>query len=76
MHKNITLMLMLTAVSLFCLLVLAGGYAYTGGTILPQTQNASPGEARELWFEWSFLILIPLLTAVLWILRFWTRRGK
>ena len=76
MHKNNTLMLVLTAISLFCLLVLAGLYRYTGGSILPQTQNATAGEARELWIEWSFLVIIPVLTAVLWAVRLSSRRAK
>ena len=74
MHKNNTLMLVLTAISSFCLLVLAGLYAYTGGSILPQTQNAPPREVWELWITWSAFVLIPTVTAVLWLLRYWTRR--
>ena len=76
MHKNNTVLVVLTAISLLCLLVLLGGYRYTGGTILPQTQNATPAEVQELLFEWSSLVIIPVVTSVLWAVRLWTRRGK
>jgi len=68
-------MIILTLVSLWCLLILVGGYFYTGSTILPQTQNMTSDEALRLWIEWSIIFAIPVVTAVLWTLRFLNRRS-
>jgi hypothetical protein len=76
MYRNNMLMLILTTASLFCLIVLAGLYAYTGGSILPQTQHMMPSEARALWIEWFPFVGIPVLTAIFWILRLGDRRSK
>ena len=75
LHRNNVLMLNLTAVSLFCMLVLVGGYFYSGGSLLPATQGADTPEATRIWIMWSGMVAVPLITAVLWALRLATRSG-
>lgn len=60
-----TVMLGLSAATLFCLLVLLGLYAYSG-TILPSVENAVGIEALVIWLCWTGLIALPLATALLW----------
>ena len=43
-RRNNVLMLNLTAASLFCVLVLVGGYIYSGGRLLPATQGSDTQE--------------------------------
>jgi hypothetical protein len=76
MHKNNVLLLNLTAVSFFCLIVLAGLYRYSGGSILPAINNAGPGEALSIWVMWSLIVGVPAMTAALWMIRLWSKRDR
>jgi hypothetical protein len=67
-YRNGILMFGLSALSISCLLFLLELWAYAGSPF-PQTQGASPSEARWLWAEWSLLFPVPLITAILWLLR-------
>jgi len=75
LHRNNTLMLNLTAVSLFCVLVLVVLYRYSGGAFLPATQGADTQEATEIWLMWGVVVAVPLITGVLWVLRLSKRSG-
>ena len=74
MYRNNVLMLNLTAFSLFCAMTLVGLFLYSG-TILPATQGAGQTERLLILLLWSLLIGLPLLTAVLWILRLTRKRN-
>jgi cytochrome bd-type quinol oxidase subunit 2 len=74
-YRNNVLMLNLTAVSLFCVLVLAGLFLYSGGSLLPATQGSDTQEAMQTWLMWCVTVTVPLITAVLWILRLSERGG-
>ena len=75
-HRNNVLMLNLTAFSLMCLLVLVGGYFYSGGSLLPSTKGSDAGEAIQIWIMWGVVVTVPLVTAVLWVLRLTARSGS
>ena len=74
-HRNNVLMLNLTAVSLFCVLMLTGLFLYSGGSLLPATQSSDTQEATQTWLMWGVVVTVPLITAVLWILRLSERGG-
>jgi hypothetical protein len=67
-HRNNTLMLMLTALSLLCLLFLVLLFLYSG-TLFPQTPGASSGEATLMWAVIAVMIGLPVLTGALWLIR-------
>jgi hypothetical protein len=67
-HRNSTLMLMLTALSLFCLLFLVLLFRYSG-SLFPQTQGANSGEASLMWTVTAVIIGLPVLTGALWLIR-------
>jgi hypothetical protein len=73
LSRNNTLMLNLTAFSLVALLFLVGLFLYSG-SILPGTQGASSGEAALMWSVTALAIGLPIITGVLWILR-WTSKA-
>jgi hypothetical protein len=53
---------------MLCLLILIGVWAYAGSPF-PQTQGANDSEEAELWIEWSIIVAVPTITALLWLLR-------
>ena len=65
----------LTAISFLCLLVLVGGYLYSGGSLLPSTKGAETPEATQIWIIWGAAAALPLITTVLWLIRLATRTG-
>jgi hypothetical protein len=73
-HRNEALMLILTAISLFCLMVLAGLFVYSGGSLLPSTLGAGVGETAQIWIMWGIVVAVPLVTAMLWVMRRRKRR--
>lgn len=68
-HRNNGLMLSLTAFSLLCLMILVGGFVYSGGSLLPYTQHAGTEEALGIWIMWGTTVALPLVTSLLWVLR-------
>ena len=74
MYRNNALMLNLTAVSLFCLMVLTGLYLYSG-SLLPATNGAGALERASIWLLWIALIGLPLLMGVLWAMRLMQSRN-
>ena len=68
MYRNNGLMLGLTASSLFCLIVLVGGYLYSG-SVLPSTQQTYRADLLVKWLLWTVVVGTPAFTGVLWLLR-------
>lgn len=62
----------LIVLSMFCLLVLVGGFLYSG-SLLPTTGE---GESKDVvtWVLWILIIGIPILTFCLIMLALWKRR--
>lgn len=52
--------------SLPCLLILAGGWTYSG-SLLPSTEGASINEAIVMWVVSALLFAIPIVTICLWV---------
>lgn len=62
----------LFALSVFCGLILIGGYFYSG-SLLPSTQGAESAEATGIWIGWSIVAGIPATTFIWWMIWFWNR---
>lgn len=62
-------MLNLTGLALFCLLTLVGLSFYRGESVLPATEGANAGEAAQIWIMWGAMVAVPLITAILWVVR-------
>lgn len=56
----------LVGMSLSCLLVLAGAWAYSG-SFLPSTDGFT-AESLTIWLIWSALVVVPLVTASAWFI--------
>ena len=56
----------LVGLSSFCLLTLAGLWAYSG-SLAPSTGGTAPVEALIMWVLWAILVAIPAVTAGLWV---------
>ena len=67
-HRNAFHMLSLTLVSSFCLLLLVGIFRYHG-SFLPSVRGAEVWEVIEIWFLWAAIVSVPVVTAILWMLR-------
>ena len=74
-HQNIHVMLTLTIFSVVCILILVGGYFYSG-SVVPSTSGASPEEARSIWTHWMVIVAIPSVTLALWVLRLATGKKQ
>ena len=67
-YRNETWMLNLSALSLLCLLIELGLWAYAGSP-LPQTRNAGDTEKLVIWVIWIAIVAVPFVTALLWLVR-------
>lgn len=61
------------AVSSLCILVLLGGYVYSG-SLLPSTRWSSDIGAIAIWVFWTACVLFPILTVVLVVRNVYLRR--
>jgi len=57
----------LIALSVLCLLILAGLWRYSG-SILPSIDGASNGETLVIWLIWAILTGVPVATGLFWLL--------
>lgn len=64
--------MILTAISILCVMVLIGLYAYSG-SFLPNTVQSEGGRATVTWILWGVVAGIPSLTLVLLIGRWFKR---
>ena len=75
LYRNGLVMWFLTALSALSLLVLLGLWVYAH-RLIPMTEHAVTSEALTTWAMWGVVVAIPLITAVLWLLRFRASRRK
>jgi len=68
------LLFVMIILSLYCLLILAGGFAYSD-TILPSTQGNSELGVVLVWSGWTVLVAIPIATMLLLVVGLLKRRG-
>ena len=68
MFRNNAL-LILIPLSIVSILFFAGLYSYAG-TIYPSTKYASPAGEILMWGMWGILIILPISTVVIFVLKY------
>ena len=63
-----TMMLILTAISVLCLVTLVGLYVYSG-SVFPSTQQSGEIASLIMWASWVLMAGTPVVTGLLWLRR-------